>query len=413
MADEIKGTDDVSKNPAQGTSPASQGTPAPAGVPATPPAPLAPTPPIPAATPPNPASDISMQNDMSKILGGVKLPERHNQTASQQPVEQNKYDTTLADPQRAVPHAVPDLSTTPAPADAPKQDPQLGSLHTLKDDLQHVVQENKISYVRAVALEEEKRHRIEQRSPMAPPSKRSLFTMFVVAILLGTGALALGAVYVVMQQRTVQSNAAVQSHILFAEQNVPFPVDNEAPADILRTLASARSSGSLTLGAILQIIPVFTDTDSSTGQTTATPLTFGEFLTALGTRAPDELARALNDDFFLGIHTVDENAPLIIVPVTSYERAFAAMLEWEPFMNEDLEPLFTALAPQAVGPDGVPTLRTFGDTVMRNYDVRALKDDAGEIQLYYSFPTRNVLIIAESPYSFTEALSRLRADRRL
>ena len=50
---------------------------------------------------------------------------------------------------------------------------------------------------------------------------------------------------------------------------------------------------------------------------------------------------------------------------------------------------------------------------MRNYDVRALKDDDGTIQLYYSFPTRNVLIIAESPFSFTEILSRLRADRRL
>ncbi len=50
---------------------------------------------------------------------------------------------------------------------------------------------------------------------------------------------------------------------------------------------------------------------------------------------------------------------------------------------------------------------------MRNYDVRALKDDAGQIQLYYSFPTRDILIIAESPYSFGEILSRLRADRRL
>jgi len=50
---------------------------------------------------------------------------------------------------------------------------------------------------------------------------------------------------------------------------------------------------------------------------------------------------------------------------------------------------------------------------MRNYDARALKDDAGQIQLYYSFPTRNILIIAESPYTFAEVLSRLQAERRL
>ena len=50
---------------------------------------------------------------------------------------------------------------------------------------------------------------------------------------------------------------------------------------------------------------------------------------------------------------------------------------------------------------------------MGNYDVRALKDDAGEVQLYYSFPTQNILIIAGSPYSFPEILSRLQASRQL
>jgi hypothetical protein len=153
--------------------------------------------------------------------------------------------------------------------------------------------------------------------------------------------------------------------------------------------------------------------DPQTGAVSATPVPFGQFLTALGTRAPIELAGALGDDFFFGIHTVDENAPIIIVPVTSYERAFAAMLEWEPYMNLDLEPLFTLMPQQTKDAQGAIVERKFEDTVMRNYDVRALKDDQGQIQLYYSFPTRNVLIIAESPYSFTEILSRLRADRRL
>jgi hypothetical protein len=57
--------------------------------------------------------------------------------------------------------------------------------------------------------------------------------------------------------------------------------------------------------------------------------------------------------------------------------------------------------------------RQFEDTVMQNFDVRELKDDNGDTQLYYSFPTRTILIIAESKYSFPEILSRLRADRRL
>jgi len=349
-----------------------------------------------------------MQDDMSKILGGVKLPERHNQqTPKEEPPQ--KFDTTLADPTRALPHA----PLTPPVSAEGAQKTNLSSLHTLKDDLQHVVQENKISYVRAVALEEDKRHRIEERSPAPRINRRSLFTLFIVALLIGTGLLALVAVYVVMQQRTTENNAALRSNILFAEQTVPFPIDNESPGDVRRTLASARNSGSLTLGAILQIVPISVASDPKSGTVSQRQVTFGEFLTALGTRAPAELARAVGDEFFFGIHTVDENAPVIIVPVTSYERAFAAMLEWEPRMNADLEPLFTVMPPQARSENGTLIERKFEDTVMRNYDVRALKDDDGQVQLYYSFPTRNVLIIAESPYSFTEILSRLRADRRL
>lgn len=365
---------------------------------------------VPAAVP----SDASIQTDVTKILGGIKLPERHNQIAPEE-VPQQKYDTTLADPTREMPHAVVGFTPPEQPAGAPQtaKSDTVGSLHTLKDDLQHVVQENKISYVRAVALEEDKRHRIEERSPMPKVNKRSMFTLFIVALLVGTGILALGAVFMVMQQRTGESNASLRSSILFAEQTVPFPIDNEASGDIKRTLASARNSNSLTLGAVLQVLPVKTVTDPETEQVTGSPVSFGEFLTAIGSRAPAELARALADEFFFGIHTVDENAPVIIIPVTSYERAFAAMLEWEPLMNADLEPIFTVLSPQAAGPNGTITERKFEDTVMRNYDVRALKDDNGMIQLYYSFPTRNVLIIAESPYSFSEILSRLRADRRL
>lgn len=450
--DAIKENDaDASKNPKTGASPAQPATPPqPAGVafppgtpepiitedpvpvpaypkPAPPPPAPIPAPPVPqSVTPPAPAQeakpvtlpaaqpDTPMQTDMTKILGGIRLPERHNQMKTET-APQQKYDTTLADPTREMPRAVPGF-TPPEPSAGtpqPEKTDGIGSLHTLKDDLQRVVQENKISYVRAVALQEEKRHRIEERSPMPKANKHSMFTLFIVLLLVGTGLLALGAVFMVMQQRAGQSDASLRSNILFAEQNVPFPVDNEAPGDIKRTIASARNSGAITLGAILQILPVKTVTDPQTGQTTGTPISFGEFLTAIGTRAPAELARALGDDFFLGIHAVDENAPVMIIPVTSYERAFAAMLEWEPRMNADLEPLFTVLPPQAAGPDGTLVERKFEDTVMRNYDVRALKDDGGMIQLYYSFPTRNVLIIAESPYSFNEILSRLRADRRL
>ena len=82
-------------------------------------------------------------------------------------------------------------------------------------------------------------------------------------------------------------------------------------------------------------------------------------------------------------------------------------------MNTALAPFFTPVPTQKMGPDGLPIARIFSDMVMRNYDVRALQDDSGTIELYYSFPNPNLLIIAESPATFTEVLSRLQANRKL
>src|SRR3989344_32804 len=125
------------------------------------------------------------------------------------------------------------------------------------------------------------------------------------------------------------------------------------------------------------------------------------------TRVSPELIRALGSEFFFGLHTVDENAPLLVIPVSSYERAFAGMLEWERALNADLAPVFTSVPDTIVSESGLLEKRLFEDLIMRNYDVRVLKDNAGTIQLYYSFPTRELLIIAESPYSFAKILARL------
>jgi hypothetical protein len=158
-----------------------------------------------------------------------------------------------------------------------------------------------------------------------------------------------------------------------------------------------------------RVVPSLPTTDG----TGARPATTAEFFKALGLHTPDVLVRSLSDEFFFGIHTIDKNAPVLIIPVTSYEHAFAGMLSWESDMNADLAPAFTAVPALIAGDKGIPTKRTFRDAVMRNYDVRSLSDDAGSVQLYYSFPTPSILVIAEDPYSFTEILSRLQVQRRL
>ena len=398
---------------------------------AVPPVPSAPSPvpdttspPVPAVT--KPETGV-IRPDIEHLLEDIKLPERRESQNTQSADEAKSartYDTSLGSVISEEKQGVPGNTEPDAPSteQEPSQKNAVGEaasftapLHTLKSDLQEIVRVKKVSLVRAVALEQDKRRGSRNaEANIAPRRSGRLFGMLFAAILLiGLGAAAIFGVYTIMQQRGGAASGVPQGpSLLFAETTVPLSLTDLSSLDLKRLLAQARASGGATLGSITNIIPVVSTRDES-GAEVRSPASLREFLAALGTHSPPDLLRALGDEFFLGLHTVDENAPLLVIPVTSYERAFAGMLAWEGMMNADLSPFFTAVPDQIAGPGGLPQKRQFEDLVMRNYDVRALKNDAGGIELYYSFPTQNILIIGESPYSFTEILSRLRAERKL
>jgi hypothetical protein len=348
----------------------------------------------------------------------VKLPERHSadlggeraKQAEVKPIDAllsgaalpaTEQTGTAATSGGSAPVQRPD--PVPAVPQAPTQERVVG-MHTLKDDLQGVARDQKLSVVRAAALEQDKRRGVERLEIEARPSRLRGILMTSVTLLI-LGLLALFGVYYYVAHSAAPIQVPQSNSLVFAESSVSLPLDNTTPATLKQQLAQARQIAG-NLGSITRLIP----TISAGG--IARPATFSEFMQALGAHPPDDLVRALGDDFFLGLHIVDKNAPVVIVQVTSYDRAFAGMLSWEATMNADLAPLFTAV-PQFVLENGIPTQRTFTDSVFRNYDVRTLSDDAGQIELYYSFPSRGVLIIAESTYTFTEILTRLQARSAL
>ncbi|MDP3646221.1 MAG: hypothetical protein Q8R25_03975 [bacterium] len=306
------------------------------------------------------------------------------------------------------------LNTPPRPTEAEPDHSIVTPLRTLKEDLTNVMRERKISLVSAVALEQDKKRDTRQPTPTeiavrAQRSRRVFAILFTTGILIFLGLAALFGVSTIQNQKTEPASNPNNSTILFAEQSFSFPLQNLSSSDIKRVLAQARGVSNASLGSITRIVPTV-PTEDGVGARIATT---EEFLRALGVHASNDLMRALGDEFFFGIHTIDTNAPILIIPVTSYEHAFAGMLAWEPAMNTDFAPAFTAVSSFSTGENGLPAQRTFNDVIMRNYDARALRDDQGTVQLYYSFPTPKILVIAENPYSFTEILSRLQVQRRL
>jgi len=357
------------------------------------------------------------QERISKILEETKLPERRDPATSDQKPNGPTFDTTLGAsidaPEVELPKRTESALTATQQKEAPSSSSIVSAMRTLKNDLQDVVRDSKMSLVRAAALEQEKRH--GQSTTDTVPSKRraSFMRKSIIVIVslsvVGSGAL-LGLSF--LTQKQTGNTPEIGSSILFVENTTLLPLEGNSALDIKRLIAGARLSGGGTLGSITRFVPIFADTLSSV-EVPPRPVVLETFLNLMGAQAPEELVRALSEEFFFGIHTVDENAPLLVIPVLSYERAFAGMLAWEETINTDLAPAFTLVPTQVLGTSGLPEKRRFEDVVMRNYDVRALRDDNDEIQLYYSFPTRSILVIGESPYSFTEILNRLRSEGRL
>lgn len=350
-----------------------------------------------------------LSTDIAKILQDAKLPLRRENT----PDVTHKSASEVKDIDALLSQSAP---TPPAPqpvsqppAQVPEEKDVVRSLHTLKHDLQDVVRDQKISVIKAAALEQDKERPAVFATP--PHSNRIKNFIFASFVLLFLGGAALGGVYYVVQDRKTALPQVQDSSLVFAEQTVSLPLGSQSPAQLKGLLSEARAATNASLGSITRIAPVVvTATTEGEVQRLAT---LGEFFSAIDSHPPEELMRAVSSQFFFGLHTVDTNAPLIVVPVTSYDRAFAAMLEWEATLNADLAPIYSRVPDLTIGDAGIPVKRTFEDVVMRNYDVRALKDDSGEVAMYYSFPTRNVLVIAESPYTFTELLSRLQAQKKL
>ena len=354
----------------------------------------------------------ALRETIARILKEIKLPERRDLKAGGDAPQ--KISAAEMAP---APAAASALNPVPKPDAQTKKSDSITAVHTLKDDLQGVVRDNKMSLVRAVALEVEKKRgqdKNEYAEALEQKKRRHKISIIVFAaiVLVILGALALYGVYTVMRGVAPSDTIQNEASFLFTEQTVPFQIGTLSGIDLRRTLAQVRYSREASLGSITRIVPVISLTDGN-GAQSAHSATIDEFFKALGAEATPDLIRAFRGDFFLGLHIADKPAPVLVIPVASYERAFAGMLAWEAKINEDLSPFFTLVPSLSTDENGLLVRRQFEDNVMRNYDVRILIDDTGAVKLLYSFPTRDILVIAESPYSFTEILSRLRASRQL
>ncbi len=144
------------------------------------------------------------------------------------------------------------------------------------------------------------------------------------------------------------------------------------------------------------------------------PLTPEKFFSLLSARAPESLLRALAPTLTLGAHSFKGNQLFVLVPVRSYEYAFAGMLQWGDIILTDLGPLFNAAPNQlastqtATTSAALPPAPTLKDAIIRNKDTRALFDSSGSIIFLYSFLDKETLLITSNDETMKTLLPKVR-----
>jgi hypothetical protein len=192
----------------------------------------------------------------------------------------------------------------------------------------------------------------------------------------------------------------------------------------MQALETAKQGSTISLGLIDRLLPAATTLRADEEIQVAIPAAL--FVPSIAPQVPEELMRTLAPEFLLGIHMFDGPQAFLILRTDSYERAFAAMLEWEETMESGLAPLFTRnprprIPEEAAGTatatstattttEVAPTpLTGFADKIVENRDARAVVNNVGDLLLLWTFLDRNTIVITTNEYTLREIITRLSA----
>ena len=169
---------------------------------------------------------------------------------------------------------------------------------------------------------------------------------------------------------------------------------------------------------------------SGTGEA---PIAASDFLSLINASVPDKVSRSLLPQYMFGIYNYAGNQEFLILKVSSYDTTFSGMLSWEANLWQNFKNLFglsvntssaqtngvtstsTSISSSSVptnltdqGSSAIDTMK-FQDAQFDNQDCRVIKDDSGKIIFLYSIINQNTIVIATSPDTLREIVSRINA----
>ncbi len=290
-------------------------------------------------------------------------------------------------------------------------------LHTYRQDVEDLVKKRKVSLVNVMAMQSDKKEYKDgslvvntlQDTKSKMGTARFMLIASILMLVLGSVALFVAyTAYQAQQQKVAQdkSNVLADDTMIFVEHRARLNVTDRLPRETLAELTKILKNSQATLGSITQIILEWSSWSDAARAKITFAINQAQLIDLLGLTLPEQFIRLLGDpnDYMLGMHMADRNSPFILLTTTSYEHAFASMLEWESNAEVQLNPLFKTNGNGS-------SKRTIEDIVVQNIDARAVRDDARNLKLLYAFLDHETLLITNNIHTLTEVARRYKVRK--
>jgi len=281
------------------------------------------------------------------------------------------------------------------------------TIRTYQSDVVETMKKQKTSLTSMVIAEKKKgrRKKSKNESKQKQNGKKILSVIMTLLIIIVAGL----AVYFIIKQKSAVPQTVSELSIpsfIFSDYTRELYLNRVRREDIISGLEKEKKEISIPLGDVLQLYLTTKDNSKQfvIKNTNGYKLlvTTESYFDGIEANVPPSLIRSLSSNFIIGYHSSLGNNPFLVFKVKSYNSAFAGMLKWEKTMYRDLAPVFVR-DNSKIKLDN----NNFEDIVIANKDVRAILNDEGKIELAYSFPNPNTLVIVNNETTLREMFRRI------
>lgn len=287
-------------------------------------------------------------------------------------------------------------------------------LRTYEEDVASFVKKGQISTSKIVLAEQKRQQEAELMEKVETQTNRASIALKLSIGLVVFGIIiTTGIIYFTGEKQKIEtpkiSISDFRDVLIDKKTKIPVYVNDKLNSEIKKQVADEMSKTSgLAFSEITEIqllnksIIEIPDKDA---QEKIEKVSIEEFFKFLEFRPEESMIRAMDKNYLFGM--IGTNAgprPFLLIRTLEYQRIFAGMLNWEKSMFREINDIFFQTLSTN---DFLAEQPKFTDIIIFNRDVRAILDENGQTDFFYTFVNNDHLLLSTEKEVIEEIYKKL------